>query len=119
MNSKDKGKTGERELKTILEHLLRVEVHRTGHLQGSGGHVVADVTIPSLPLYIECKRCQKLSMPKWMEKAQEDCPKNKMPIVAWRQNHKDWNVNMTLEHFVLLMNLTDKDSLIAQLENNQ
>jgi len=117
MNSKDKGKTGERELALILRHYLGLPVHRTGHLQGSGGHVAADVTVPDIPVHIECKRVEKLSLPTWMAQAKKDCPSGKFPIVAWRQNRKNWNVNLTLEHFIMLLNLVDKDSLKAQLEN--
>ena len=45
-----------------------------------------------LPVSIEVKRCEKLSLPAWIEQAKAQAREHQVPIVAYRQNSTDWTV---------------------------
>lgn len=96
INSKDKGKRGERDVANKLrEH--GYENARRG-VQYQGGPNSPDVV--GLPGYhIEVKWTQRTDMYGWMEQAKNDCGEN-TPIVVHKKDGKEWLVIMTLEDFL-------------------
>jgi Holliday junction resolvase len=97
-SSLDKGKRGERELAAYLNE--RGFESRRGR-QYSGDPSAPDV-ISTLPLHIECKRTEALSLYPVVEKAQADA--GDQPVVVFhRKNNKPWLTIMKAEDFLKLM----------------
>lgn len=112
MNSRNKGKVGEREFRDVLRDAGFLKSYRGQ--QYSGTETSADVVCPELPnFHFEVKRVQALNIHDAMEQAQRDCG-NKIPIVAHRKNNKPWLVTVPVEVFFQLL----CDSLPPQTENN-
>lgn len=84
--SRDKGKTGERELSKELTRLFGVECRRGQQFNGIDGRDV--VGIPGL--HIECKRVESLSLYPAVEQATRDAGEEETPVVFHRRNHKKW-----------------------------
>lgn len=84
--SRDKGKTGERELSKELTRLFGVECRRGQQFNGIDGRDV--VGIPGL--HIECKRVESLSLYPAVEQATRDAGEAETPVVFHRRNNKKW-----------------------------
>lgn len=96
MNSRDKGKRGEREFAALLsEHGFQA---RRGQ-QFSGGADSPDVVSEALAwLHVEVKRVQNLNLTDACVQAEGDCG-GKPWIVAHRRNHAPWLITMRAETF--------------------
>jgi hypothetical protein len=103
MNSRNKGKVGEREFASLLrEHGFDA---RRGQ-QFAGGAESPDVVSDALAwLHIEVKRVQNLNLADACAQAEGDCGRGapagqKKPwVVAHRRNHAPWLITMTAETF--------------------
>ena len=88
--SRNKGKTGERELCRKLERILPdTNWRRSQQFCGAAGD--ADV-IGVDGLHVECKRVEgyTTTVYKWLEQAVEDAKVSDVPLVCHRQNGQDW-----------------------------
>ena len=85
--SRNKGKTGERELAHELTRVFGVTPRRGVQFQGSPDSPDIIVDIPNL--HIECKRTERFRLYEALDQAVEDA-KEKLPIVLHRQNKKPW-----------------------------
>lgn len=96
MNSRNKGKRGEREFAALLrEHGF--EARRGQQFAGSADS--PDVVSPALPwLHIEVKRTQALNLADACAQAEGDC-RGKPWVVAHRRNHAPWLITMRAEVF--------------------
>lgn len=96
MNSRQKGKVGEREFASLLrEHGYEA---RRGQ-QFSGGTESPDVVCEALAwLHFEVKRVQSLNLTDACVQAEGDCG-GKPWIVAHRRNHAPWLITMRAETF--------------------
>jgi hypothetical protein len=113
MNSRQKGKVGEREFASLLrEHGFDA---RRGQ-QFCGGADSPDVVSPALPwLHIEVKRVQNLNLADACAQAEGDQtksglnaagavkPKKLAWVVAHRRNHAPWLITMRAETFFRLL----------------
>jgi len=110
MNSRDKGKRGEREFAALLrEHGFDA---RRGQ-QFSGGADSPDVMSDALAwLHVEVKRVQNLNLTDACVQAEGDCG-GKPWIVAHRRNHSPWLITMRAEFFFRLLrgDVPDFDSV--------
>ena len=96
MNSREKGKRGERELASVLRDLGHQA--RRGQ-QFSGLYGDADV-IGVEGLHIECKRVEKgLNLEKALEQSTRDAREGEVPVVMHRRNNERWKVTLYLEDF--------------------
>ncbi len=86
INSRDKGKRGERELAAKLSEIFSLECRRGQQFQG-GPDSPDVVGIPGF--HFECKRTETFSLYSAMEQATRDCGDN-IPVVAHRRNNKEW-----------------------------
>src|SRR4051812_28739879 len=96
MNSREKGKRGERQWRDEL----RAEGFdaRRGQ-QFCGGADSPDVISEDLPwILFEVKAVERLNIEDAMEQARHDCG-GKVPVVAHRKNFRAWLVTMTAETF--------------------
>ena len=100
MNSRNKGKVGEREFAWLLrEHGFDA---RRGQ-QFSGSPESPDVVSDALAwLHVEVKRVQNLNLTDASVQAEGDCG-GKPWIVAHRRNHAPWLITMRAEFFFELL----------------
>ena len=96
MNSREKGKKGERELAGILK-AHGYKARRGQQYCGTSGE--ADVVgIPGV--HIECKRVEKLNIDTAMAQAVRDARPGEIPTVFHRKNQEGWLVTMRLEDYL-------------------
>lgn len=100
MNSRDKGKRGEREFAALLrEHGFDAKRGQ----QFSGSPESPDVVSDALAwLHVEVKRVQNLNLTDACVQAEGDCG-GKPWIVAHRRNHASWLITMRAETFFRLL----------------
>jgi len=96
VNSKEKGKVGERELASYLKE-YGYECRRGVQYCGKTG--AADVV--GLPgIHIECKRVERLNIEDALAQSKRDARENEIPTVMHRKNHCEWLVTMRLEDWI-------------------
>ena len=100
MNSRNKGKVGEREFAALLRE-NGFEARRG--VQFAGGAESPDVVCEALRfLHIEVKRTQALHLADACAQAEGDCG-GKPWVVAHRRNHASWLITMRAETFFRLL----------------
>lgn len=100
INSKQKGKSGELELKNLLNS-YGYKTERTAQYCGKAEDGDADVRGLD-GIHIECKRVEKLNIDTAMEQAIRDCQDGRKPTVFHRKNRKPWLVTMRFEDWIEL-----------------
>lgn len=94
--SRNKGKTGERELAGVLRD-YGYDCRRGQQYCGNNGD--ADVT--GLPgIHIECKRTERLSLYDAVDQAKRDARSGEIPVVMHRKNHSEWLAILQLDKFM-------------------
>ena len=96
MNSKEKGKRGEREVADLLK-LYGYEGRRGVQYCGIFGD--SDV-IGMDGVHIEVKRTEKFRLYDAMEQSKHDARPGEIPTVWHRQNGRDWVVVLDAEDFI-------------------
>lgn len=97
MNSREKGKRGERELANILRG-FGFETRRGQQFSGANG----DADVVGLPgVHIECKRVEQLNVEKALQQAERDRRPGEVPVVMHRANGTEWKVTLRLEDFMI------------------
>lgn len=99
MNSRDKGKRGERELAGVLRD-YGYDCRRGQQFNGLDGEDVVGLDY----MHIECKRVQSLNIDEAMEQAKRDAKDNQIPAVFHRKNNKKWKVTLELDDWMKLYN---------------
>ena len=97
VNSKQKGKRGEREFVLALRE-AGFQARRGQQFQGSPES--PDVVSEIQGVHWEVKRTEKLSLWKALEQAKKDAGESDIPIVAHKANRKPWCVIMQLEDLI-------------------
>lgn len=98
MNSREKGKRGERELASILKS-YGYEARRGQQFCGING----DADVVGLPhAHIEVKRVQRLNLEDAMAQSKRDAKEGEIPTVFHRKNHCEWLVTLSLKDFMEL-----------------
>lgn len=112
--SRNKGSNFERDVAKKFARAYGVELVRTpqsgGFIKNSlkaedfrGDVVPADGSI-RLILHIECKNSKRWTLPQWIEQAEGDCPKGRVPIVVFHKynSSKDY-VCISMDDFMKLV----------------
>lgn len=99
MNSREKGKKGERELAHVLSE-YGYDCRRGQQFNGLDGEDVVGLGY----IHIECKRVQALNLDDAMEQAKRDAKDNQIPAVFHRKNNKKWKVTMELDTWIKMYN---------------
>lgn len=101
MNSREKGKRGEREAaKAWNDEGLPGDARRGQQFSGlEGRDVVVD---PRLRLHLEVKRTEKLNLYEALTQAYEDADPLDVPIVLHRRNRKPWVAIVRLDYLAEL-----------------
>lgn len=98
INSREKGKKGER----TLAHILRdngYDARRGAQYCGANG----DADVVGLDgVHIECKWKERLNVRDAMEQSKRDAREGEIPIVAHKKNYCEWLVTMRLEDFIAM-----------------
>lgn len=98
INSREKGKTGERELANKLKE-YGYECRRGQQFSGANG----DADVVGLDgIHIECKRTERLSLYDALAQAKHDAREGEMPVVMHRKNHCEWVVIQPLSDWIEL-----------------
>lgn len=97
MNSRQKGKRGERELAGRLRE-YGYDCRRGQQYSGIEGKDV--VGLPGI--HIECKRVERLNIYDAMLQAFRDAKTDEKPAVFHRKNGQEWLVTMRLEDWIEL-----------------
>ena len=108
MNSKEKGKRGEREFASFCRE-QGYNVRRTNQYCGNTGDASDCVGLEGI--HIEVKRVERLNIEDAMEQAKRDsATSGNFPIVAHRKNNREWLITMRAEDwFTLYKEWNDKD----------
>ena len=84
--SREKGKRGEREAAAELGAILGVDARRG--VQYQGGPDSPDVVLPGVPIHVEAKRTERLSLWAAIEQAKADAPAGSVPCVWHKANRR-------------------------------
>ncbi len=118
VNSKQKGKCGERELAQWIRENWGFSARRGQQFKGTPDSPDID-GVPGVN--IECKRTEKLSLYKALEQAKKDSG-GKIPIVLHRQSRKPWVIIIEADRFyelaALLGPLIKENTEVNSLEPN-
>ena len=98
INSREKGKTGERELANKLKE-YGYDCRRGQQYCGANG----DADVVGLDgIHIECKRTERLSLYDALAQAKHDAREGEMPVVIHRKNNAEWVVIQPLSDWIEL-----------------
>ncbi len=119
--SRNKGKTGERELAHELSRVFGVSARRGVQFQGSPDSPDVIVDIPEI--HIECKRTERFRLYEALDQATQDAA-TKIPLVLHRQNKKPWVAVVKLDDLprlaaILAAFLPNSEPSIDQEHGNQ
>lgn len=96
MNSREKGKKGEREFASLCRDKGFSKVHRTQQYCGNTGDAADVVGLPGV--HAEVKRVENLNIYNAIEQAKRDSKKSgRVPVVFHRKNYREWLVTMTAD----------------------
>lgn len=96
MNSRRKGKSGERELARKLRE-YGYDCRRGVQYSGANG----DADVVGLPgIHIECKRVERLNLEDAMAQSKRDAREGEIPVVMHRKTRCPWLVTLELEDFI-------------------
>ena len=98
MNSRNKGKAGEREAANILKE-YGYKARRGQQYSGLQG----DADVVGLPgIHIEVKRVEKLNVDNAMAQSVRDAREGEKPMVLHRKNRSKWLVTMNFDDWMEL-----------------
>lgn len=105
--SRSKGQRGERELFTLLNGLIGREVFKR-HANPFFGRGKPDASDSELPVALEVKFQETLSLPAWIKQAREQARDGQVPVLGYRRSREPWTllVIMTPEQFAEYYNGT-------------
>lgn len=133
-SSKIKGASYERVIAKKFKEKFGIELKRTpmsgGFSKGSSNadDFRGDITVVDkgieFKLHIECKSHKTWSLPSWLRQAEEDCSKNRIPVVVFhrRQLNKDGKriqeagdyISLPLDDF---LDIVDESKIIIRKES--
>lgn len=95
--SQRKGRAAERELAELLRG------YGFDAEPGRALNYGTEADLSGLPgLHIECKRCERLELPKWFEQSERDAERMQdgAPVVIFRRNRRPWMIALKLSDFL-------------------
>lgn len=93
LSQRTKGANAEREVAHIF--LSHGHEARRGQVFNGEPDVIVD-----LPIHVEVKRQEKLSLPAWIRQSEAAAKEGETPVVIFRQNRGKWYITMELEEFL-------------------
>lgn len=99
--SRNKGKTGERELARELSRVLGANARRGA--QYAGGPDSPDIVTDIDNVHIECKRTEHFRLFEALDQSVRDAGESNVPVVMHRPNHRPWIVVVRLDDLPALV----------------
>jgi hypothetical protein len=94
VDSRDKGKRGEREAAAKLNEVLNTKAYRSQQFSGADG----DADLSGVPgIHVEVKRREKGNVAGWVDQAVEDAADDVVPIVMHRASRRPWLITVRLD----------------------
>ena len=94
IDSREKGKAGEREAAKILSELFDVPVRRSQQFSGANG----DADLVGLPgVHVEVKRRELGNVANWIDQAVDDTDPESIPMVVHRASGRPWMATVLLD----------------------
>lgn len=90
INSREKGKAGEREFAALCRKHGFENARRGQQFSGIEGKDVVGLD----GIHIEVKRVERLNIEQALQQAERDKKEGEIPIVAHRRNREEWKVTM-------------------------
>jgi hypothetical protein len=117
MNSRDKGKRGEREARDhVREYWHAPNCIRAA--QSNGKHS-ADLLDAGDTLHVEVKRISSIAALKYYAQAERDRKKEEIPVVLMRQNGAMSGQNRQLTGWVVMFAIEDTEKFVQNYLNNK
>lgn len=110
INSRDKGKRGERQWAAFCRDQGYSNARRGQQYNGIEGEDV--VGLPGI--HCEVKRTERLNLYDAMDQARRDAKPGLLPIVAHRRNRCDWLVVMRAEDWFVLFREYDAGRVLSE-----
>ena len=122
INSREKGKRGERAFRDVLREAGFRKAFRTVQYSGRGPDA-SDVTCPELPsIHWEIKNCEAGNPYVWLAQAERDAgvvmtqgealalrdPQRRIPVVAHKRNGRPWLAVLSMDDLLQLLKETDR-----------
>jgi Holliday junction resolvase len=98
INSREKGKAGEREFAALCRKHGFENARRGQQYNGLDGQDVVGLD----GIHIEVKRVERLNIEQALQQAERDKKENEIPIVAHRRNRESWKITMRAEDWFKL-----------------
>ena len=98
MNSREKGKRGEREAAAVLREMGFLNARRG--LQYQGGPDSPDVADAIPGVHIEVKRTERIQLYKALEQSKAESDEGEVPIVLAKQNRRPWVIALELDRLL-------------------
>jgi len=93
INSREKGKAGEREFAALCRKHGFENARRGQQYNGLDGQDVVGLD----GIHIEVKRVERLNIEQALQQAERDKKEGEIPIVAHRRNREEWKITMRAE----------------------
>lgn len=117
MNSREKGKRGEREWASVCREHGYKGARRGQQYCGANGD--ADVVDAMPHIHVEVKRVERLNMYNAMAQVIHDSGKSgRMPIVAHRKNNSKWLITMRAEDWFSIYREFEASMALKEQESN-
>jgi hypothetical protein len=122
--SKVKGSNFERDVAKKFKSVYKEDLTRTPQSGGFSkksekaddfrGDIVCLNPDVDMQVHVECKNAKTWSLPKWLEQAENDCPKGKVPVVVFHKHgtSKDY-IALSLEDF---FSLVPKEAIFKEVK---
>jgi hypothetical protein len=107
--SRDKGKRGELQWRSLLREFGFLKAYRTQQFSGKAPDgSSADVQCPELPaIHWEVKNVERLNLWAAMAQVLADRPVGKIPVVAHTKNNYGWLCTLPAEDFLNILRRSD------------
>lgn len=107
MNSRRKGKVGEREAAKAIRDHIGWEAFRSA--QACGKHAADLLGVPE-SVHVEVKFVARLGVMKFIEQAVRDSKPEQIPLVVMRENHGEWLAMVPLKNLKALSEIVSGKS---------
>ena len=115
INSKRKGRVGELEVANILK-AHGYDARRTAQFCGNTGEAADVIGLDGF--HLEVKRCETTKIWDWIHQAENDHKADTVPLVVFRRSHEQWQVALSLEAFLELLQ-NRKTERLSEVDNEQ
>lgn len=84
-SAREKGKRLER---WIANQLKKIDKYTYRRADSGSGRLRKEDVFTTLPFFIEAKNQSKLNLTNWWKQTLEGCPKDKLPVLVYKQNYQ-------------------------------